>query len=66
MSGPTCNIDKTDRINRVVIGLFLLLGALLGAGKWFLLLAGAVLVAEGLMGWCGIPIMVEKLKRMNK
>jgi len=44
----------------------LLLGALLGAGKWFLLIVGAVLVAEGLVGWCSIPLIVERLKSLKK
>lgn len=66
MQNFSCNIDKTDRINRVVIGVLLLLGALLGAGKWFLLIVGAVLVAEGLVGWCSIPLMVAKLKGLKK
>ncbi len=66
MLSPSCNIDKTDRINRVVIGVFLLLGALLGAGKWFLIILGAVLIAEGLVGWCSIPVAVAKLKTLKK
>ena len=66
MPSLSCNIDKTDRINRVVIGVLLLLGALLGAGKWFLLIVGAVLIAEGLVGWCSIPLMIAKLQGIKK
>lgn len=66
MISLSCNIDKTDRINRVVIGVFLLLGAIFGASTLFLMIAGAVLIAEGLMGWCGIPLIVAKLKQLKK
>ncbi len=62
----SCNIDKTDRINRVVIGVFLLLGAILGASTLFLLIAGVVLIAEGLLGWCGIPLVLSKLRQLKK
>ena len=58
----TCNIDQTDRINRIVIGVFLLLGAAFGLGTLFLCVASLVLIVEGVLGWCGIPILVAKLK----
>ena len=57
-----CNIDKTDRINRIVIGSILLLAVLIGMGKVFFILAGVVLVFEGLIGWCSIPYFISKLK----
>jgi hypothetical protein len=66
MLNVSCNIDKTDRINRVVIGVFLLLGAVLGAGTLFLLIAGLVLIVEGAIGWCGIPLLIDKLKQFKK
>jgi hypothetical protein len=58
-----CNIDKTDRINRVVIGIILCLAAVIGMPWEFYLIAGAVLVFEGIIGWCSIPILVDKIKR---
>ena len=66
MLNITCNIDQTDRVNRIVIGVFLLLGAVLGAGTAFLVIAAVVLIAEGVVGWCGIPLMVAKLKALKK
>lgn len=57
-----CNIDKTDRINRVVIGILLFLAALIGLGKVFFMLAGLVLVIEGIIGWCSIPYFMNKNK----
>lgn len=58
-----CNIDKKDRTNRVVIGIILLIGVLLGMGAFFYFLIGVILIAEGAVGWCGIPILVEKWKQ---
>ncbi len=58
-----CNIDKTDRTNRVVIGAVLFLAALIGMSKVFFMVVGLVLVVEGLIGWCSIPYLISKLKR---
>ena len=58
----TCNIDKSDRTNRIVIGALMIIAALLGAGWWFLMLVGIVLVVEGAIGWCSIPYLMEKLR----
>ncbi len=58
-----CNIDKTDRINRVVIGAVLFLAALIGMSKIFFMVAGLVLVVEGWIGWCSIPYLISKFKQ---
>ena len=60
----TCNIDKTDRINRSLIGIGLCIAALLGAGKFFYISLGLILALEGLIGWCSIPYIITKLKRL--
>jgi hypothetical protein len=60
-----CNIDQADRRNRIVIGVIILLAALLGFGKVFFALVGIALIAEGVVGWCAIPILLEKFKDMN-
>lgn len=57
-----CNIDKSDRINRIVFGGIMVVGAILGFGQRFLFLLGVIMVIEGAIGWCGIPILVEKAK----
>jgi hypothetical protein len=57
-----CNIDKTDRMNRVVIGVILFFAALIGMGKVFFMVLGFILVFEGLIGWCSIPYLVSKIK----
>ena len=57
-----CNIDQTDRINRTVIGVLLCLGVLLHFGAFACFLLGVILIAEGMIGWCSIPILIEKLK----
>lgn len=58
----TCNIDKTDRTNRAVIGAAMIIAALLGAGTIFFVVLGAILVIEGIIGWCSIPYFVQKIK----
>ncbi len=58
----TCNIDKTDRINRTIIGILLLIGVLLGAGSLFYTIIGAALILEGVIGWCSIPVIISKFK----
>jgi hypothetical protein len=60
MFSVKCNIDKTDRVNRTVIGLAIILGALFGLGKLFFLMLGLVLVIEGIIGWCSIPLFMKK------
>ena len=56
-----CNIDKTDRINRSILGVILIAAALLELGKNFYLILGIVLVAQSAIGICSIPIILEKI-----
>ena len=62
MFSKQCNIDKTDRINRVVIGAILFLAALVGMSKVFFMMVGFVLIIEGVIGWCSIPYFLSKFK----
>ena len=57
-----CNIDKTDRINRVIIGAAIALAAIFGASKLFFIILGLVMVVQGFIGWCSIPVIIAKLK----
>ena len=57
-----CNIDKTDRINRAVIGAILLIAALIGMSKVFYIVMGLVLIVEGIIGWCSIPYLISKIR----
>lgn len=63
MFGTTCNIDKTDRINRAIIGILLVIAALVGMGKVFFVTVGIVLFIEGIIGWCSIPYFISRFKR---
>jgi hypothetical protein len=63
MFSKQCNIDKTDRINRVIIGAALCIAVLIGMSKVFFMVLGLVLVIEGLIGWCSIPYIISKFKR---
>lgn len=60
-----CNIDKSDRINRAVIGVIMILGALIGLGTVFFCLLGLILVVEGIVGWCAIPHIMARFN-LNK
>ena len=58
-----CNIDKTDRINRTVIGALMFFAALIGMSKVFFMVVGLILVIEGIIGWCSIPYLLDKIKQ---
>ena len=62
MLNVASNIQGNERIARLVIGVVLLIGVLLGLGKLFAFLVGVILIVEGVIGWCGIPILAEKFK----
>jgi hypothetical protein len=64
MFNIACNISNNDRIVRIVIGALLVLAAIFGFGRGFMILLGLILVVEGVIGWCGIPIVVDKVKQM--
>lgn len=57
-----CNIEANERVTRLVIGAVLFLAALIGLGRIFLFLVGIVLIAEAIIGFCGIPMLSEKFK----
>lgn len=62
MLNVASNIQSNERLSRLVIGIVLLIGVLLGLGKIFAFLVGVILIIEALIGWCGIPILAEKFK----
>lgn len=47
------NVGTTDRVVRLVLGI-----ALIGAGwqmmTWWMMVVGVVVLATGLIGWCGL------------
>ena len=57
-----CNIDKTDRINRAVIGVLIFLAALCNMSRTFFMTVGAVLFVQSFIGWCSIPYILDKFK----
>lgn len=66
MGKVVCNIDKTDRINRSVFGIVLIIAALLGASMYFYIILGAILIIEGVIGWCSVPVIVSMVERIRK
>jgi hypothetical protein len=57
-----CNIDKTDRINRIIIGIAILLALYLGCSKLFFAILAVILIIEGIIGWCSIPMIIHRIK----
>lgn len=62
MFNVASNLESNERLSRLVIGIVLLIGVLLGLGKLFAFLVGIILIIEAIIGWCGIPILAEKFK----
>jgi Protein of unknown function (DUF2892) len=60
-----CNIDKTDRINRIIIGLLIILAVIFSMSKLFFSLLGAALIIEGMIGWCSIPYLIKRMRFMS-
>ena len=58
--GKTCNIDQTDRINRAVIGVILVVASLAGASWLFFMLVGLIMIIQGFIGWCSLPYFISK------
>ena len=57
-----CNLETEEKLHRIIIGLIILLAALLGFGKVFFMIVGILLAVSGIIGWCSIPFIMEKLK----
>jgi len=65
MFSKQCNIDKTDRINRSIIGVLLFIAACVGMSQTFFMILGIILIVEGIIGWCSIPYLLSKFKYPN-
>ncbi len=62
MLGKSCNIDKTDRINRSIIGLLLFFAAYFNFSLRFFMIVGLILLIEGIVGWCSIPYLIRRIR----
>lgn len=56
------NIHSSERLMRLTVGSLLLISLLVGLTKWAAFLLGVGLIIEGIIGWCGLPILVKKYK----
>ncbi len=59
----TCNISKKDRWTRVLFGIFLLIVVLVPLNKNWLIIIPLIMIVEGIVGWCGIAVLVDKFKQ---
>ncbi|MGE3063892.1 MAG: DUF2892 domain-containing protein [bacterium] len=59
-----CNVGKTDRIVRFILGIALLAGGYF-LTAWWMYIAGALLIATGLMGFCllYVPFKINTCKK---
>ncbi len=60
MEPVNCNINTTDKVHRIVAGIILLVGMMVGLGTGFVVLVALVMIAEGFFGKCGIPYLIAK------
>lgn len=65
MQNVVSNIQTSERLARLIFGGVLIAGLLTGFTKTVACLLGAGLIAEGLLGWCGVPILVKRFKLEN-
>ncbi|EKD75214.1 MAG: hypothetical protein ACD_44C00201G0013 [uncultured bacterium] len=56
----TPNLEQEGRYTRYFIGGILIIAGILGLGRIFLILCGLVLVAQGVLAWGLVPILMEK------
>ena len=66
MFNKNCNIDQTDRTNRIVIGTIICLAAILEISWVFYFVAGLVLIVEGVVGRCYIPKILTAINKTVK
>lgn len=60
MENVSCNIDTTDKVHRIAVGIILLLGMLFGLGRGFVMIIATIMIVEGYLGKCGIPYLIAK------
>ncbi|MBF13048.1 MAG: hypothetical protein CMF46_01635 [Legionellales bacterium] len=53
------SITLVDRINRVILGSYIILSALIGIPSTIDAIVGVVVIAQGVMGLCGIPALIS-------
>ncbi len=58
-----CNISHKDRTTRVVIGSIFLIVGFIEPTSNIIRILSAILIIEGLIGWCGIAAIMDKFKR---
>jgi hypothetical protein len=56
-----CNLENDEKMHRIIIGILIFLAALIGFGKVFFMLLGILLAVSGVVGWCAIPFLMQKL-----
>lgn len=53
------SISLVDRINRVILGLYIILSAIIGIPTLVDITVGIVVIFQGILGLCGIPALIS-------
>lgn len=63
-----CIIDSTDRLNRILIGIVLIIGATLSFTREIMLVVGFIQLVEGVLSFCALSCLIVKFrnKSVNK
>lgn len=60
-----CNISQKDRVTRIGFGLILILAYVLSWSREAFLVIGGIMIIEGMIGWCGMAVLVDQFNRKN-
>jgi hypothetical protein len=55
-----CNISVKDRVTRIGFGLLILLAVMLSWPQHSFVVIAAVMIIEGIVGWCGMATLVDR------
>ena len=58
-----CNISYKDRVTRVFFGVIFIIVSFFNYDINIIKILSIILVIEGLIGWCGIAVIIDKFKR---
>ncbi len=61
-----CNITVKDRVCRIGFGLLILAALLLSWPKQTVILITLIMIAEGIIGWCGLASLVDRYQQKDE
>lgn len=58
-----CNISQKDRVTRIGFGLLLVIAYFAHWSREALLIIAAIMIIEGIVGWCGMAAIMDRIKQ---